>query len=124
MKINNIHSDNRGFIKALTGDLQTCPEIAIMKTNAGCARGGCIHRKNKEHLCVLEGSIEYVYGDENVHVMLQQGQSITIEPNTPHFFLSLSDSLVAEWGATLEEKQEKHTAFRKIVMEINNDSAI
>ena len=120
MKIDNIHSDDRGFIKAITGELKSCPEIAIMKTSAGKCRGGCIHRKSKEHLCVIEGVINYVYGDEQTHVMLKPGQSITIEPNTPHYFLSLTDSIIIEWGAQLEEKQEKHEAFRKIVMEINN----
>lgn len=120
MKLDNIHEDDRGFIKALTGDLKTFPEIAIMKTNAGFARGGCIHHKSKEHLCVIEGTIKYVYGNDEKHVMLSPGQTITIEPSTPHFFLSITDSIVAEWGPQLEEKQDKHEAFRKIVMEINN----
>lgn len=120
MKIDDIHADDRGFIKSITGELTSCPEVAIMKTNAGFARGGCIHPKSKEHLVVIEGVIKYVYGEDKKHVMLSAGQGITIEPNTPHFFLSLTDSIVAEWGPEIAEKQGKHKEFRKQVMEINN----
>jgi len=36
--------------------------------------------------------------------------------------VSLSDSIVMEFGATPEEKKEKHPEFRKIVDEINKDA--
>ncbi len=120
MLLTEIFKDIRGTIFALTGKPLNVPEISILTCSAGMARGGCIHRKSKEHLCVIEGVIKYVYGNDQKHVMLSPGQTITIEPNTPHFFLSLTDSITMEWGAELEEKQEKHEAFRKIVMEINN----
>jgi len=120
MKLTKIFKDFRGEIFSLTENPLTVPEVSIMTCKAGLARGGCVHHKSKEHLCVIEGVIQYVYGEDKKHVMLHAGQSITIEPNTPHFFLSITDSIVSEWGPQLEEKQEKYEPFRKIVMEINN----
>lgn len=121
MKLVDINEDKRGFIKALVEDLQTIPEITVFKTKAGLARGGCIHPTSWEHLCVAEGSITYVYQDargiqsKNLHA----GQSITIPPNVPHYFRSITDSVVLEWGPSIAEKQGKHEEFRKIVLGIN-----
>lgn len=137
MKFDIIHQDNRGFIGALTEDLTTYPECAILKTVSGVMRGGCIHRINTEHLCVIEGEIMYVYGGDinnsnaaevnvdevgNFVVAMRVGDSISILPNTPHYFYSVTDSLVAEWGCQIKEKKEKHEAFRKIVMEFNKQN--
>lgn len=134
MKLDHIFSDHRGTIHAITEGLYKYPEVAIMQTKAGLARGGCIHNNSKEYLTVLEGKIIYVYGggfhcsntdhatvnNKGHHeVTMEVGDSITIEPKTPHYFISLTDSTVAEWGADLSEKQEKHEEFRKIVMEYN-----
>jgi len=120
MKLDNIHEDARGFIKTITGGFETCPELTIMKTNAGFARGGCIHDKSREHLVVIEGSIKYFWGmDSGSHKILRAGQGITIDPNTPHFFLSLTDSIVAEWGPQIEEKQGKYKPMRDLVNSIN-----
>jgi len=124
MKLDNIHEDNRGAIMALTGDLKDYPEIAILKTNENYARGGCIHRKHIEHLCVFEGHIKYVYRFPNEteiqEAYLGPGEGISIPANTPHYYISLSDSIVGEWGCDLDEKQEKHEEFRKIVLDYNN----
>lgn len=119
MIFDNIHEDARGFIKAITGGFETCPELTIMKTNAGFARGGCIHPESKEHLVVIEGVIKYVYGEDQKHKMLQAGQGITIDKNIPHFFLSITDSIVAEWGPQIEEKQGKYQPMRDLVNSIN-----
>lgn len=123
MQLNNIHSDNRGTIDALVGsELVTCPEVTIFRTRKGHARGGCIHPESVEHLCVIEGFIIYVYenADGIQYKNLYAGNSFTISPNIPHYFISITDSIVAEWGPQISEKQGKHEGFRKIVMEINS----
>jgi len=123
MELNKIHEDNRGSIHALTGDPLVHPEVSFLSTKSGLMRGGCIHRINSEHLCVIEGMIEYYYrlpNDENIKCQIMiNGQSITIPPNTPHYMLSVSDSIIAEWGCEIEEKAEKHEEFRKIVLDHN-----
>ena len=119
MELTTIHSDNRGSISALVGDLTTVPEVTIFKTKAGYARGGCIHEKSGEALCVIEGMIKYVWGNDKEEITMTPGRAIVIEPNTPHYYLSVTDSIVMEWGPTLEEKKGKHLEFRAIVDEIN-----
>ena len=116
MKLNKIHSDKRGDIYTLT-ELLVFPEITLFKTNKGMARGGCIHNINREFVCVLEGNIRYTTPRQSVE--LEAGDTYRINSNTPHYFESLTDSLVVEWGATPEEKAVKHPEFRKIVEEIN-----
>jgi mannose-6-phosphate isomerase-like protein (cupin superfamily) len=119
MKLNKIYEDNRGEIYLLT-DLFVFPEITLFRTFQGKARGGCIHKIHDEYVCVLEGSIQYVWEDIEIQTkVLFAGETILIPKNTPHYFKSLSNSLVAEWGASPEEKLEKHITFRKIVDTIN-----
>ena len=101
----------------LLGDLREHKEITIFSTKKGFARGGCIHRISGEHNTVLEGKIHYFVGDKEI--IMSKGESMTIPKNTPHYFISLTDSLVQEWGAEPEEKIEKHKEFRAIVDEIN-----
>ena len=43
-----------------------------------------------------------------------------IPRNTPHYFIALEDSIILEWGATPEEKINKHKEFRKMVDDIND----
>lgn len=136
MILNHIFTDNRGSIHALTEGLHQFPEIAILQTNAGLARGGCIHDKSTEYLCVLEGEIIYVYGGDifnarlphstfdvnpqgHAMVRMKVGDTIAIQKNTPHYFISVTNSTVAEWGADPSEKQAKHEEFRAIVTEYN-----
>jgi len=126
LKLDNIFTDERGNISALTNGLVTAPEVAILRTKAGYARGGCLHHLSQEHLCVLEGMIAYVYGDSpeakiadsNVE-FLNAGQSISIAPNVPHYYISITDSAVIEWGPTADEKNDRHTEYRAEVIRIN-----
>lgn len=123
MELKTIHTDDRGSISALTGELVTVPEVTVFHTKAGYARGGCIHMQSKEHLVVIEGMIEYIYMDPWGGIsrrVLLSGNSITIQPATPHYCISMTDSILMEWGPTLEEKKGKHAEFRAIVDEINN----
>ena len=117
LKLEKIHKDGRGEIYLIKGDLKEHEEITLFITKKGFARGGCIHKKNNEFCVVLEGTIKHVIKD-NVKI-LQKGESIKVPRNTPHYFVGAIDSIVLEWGATPEEKKEKHKEFRKIVDEIN-----
>jgi mannose-6-phosphate isomerase-like protein (cupin superfamily) len=126
MELKQINKDKHGFINLLLGDeILNYPEITIFKTEAGMSRGGCFHEFSREHLVVIEGAIRYVYEEngEEKHIVLADGQMITIPPATPHYFISLTDSIVIEWGPTLEEKQAKHEKYRKIVLDINSQYA-
>jgi len=117
MLLEKIHSDDRGSISIMTG-LQSYPEVTVFQTKAGHARGGCIHRLSKEFVCVIEGIISYVTPDDIS--VLTAGESYVIEKETPHYFVSVTDSVVLEWGATVEEKKEKDPLFRAIVDKIND----
>lgn len=125
MELNKIHEDKRGAIFSVTGKIMVHEEVSFLQTNMGFARGGCIHRIHAEHLTVIEGHIDYYYrlpNENDIFVeRMKAGESITIPPNTPHYMISITDSIIAEWGCQVEEKQEKHEEFRKIVMAHNED---
>lgn len=117
LKLKEIHKDDRGEIYIMIGDLKDHKEITFFTTKKGFARGGCIHKINDEFSTVLEGRIQYSVGDNKI--LAKKGESIKIPRNTPHYFISLTDSLVTEWGCLPEEKIEKHKAFREVVDGIN-----
>ncbi len=126
MKLDIIHTDSRGSINCLTGEeLTSCPEITIFHTKKGHARGGCIHYKSQEMLVVIEGTIEYYcMTSDNGELSefkaeLTKGQTIIIEANIPHYFIALTDCVVAEWGPQLDEKKAKDEYYRTIVDSIN-----
>ena len=120
MKLNNIHKDNRGFIKTLTGkEIKPYEEITIFETKKGYARGGCIHNKSSEHICVLKGEIDFFYTETETQLTMNAGESFTIPCKTPHYFIALEDSVVLEWGPRVEEKNEKYQPFRDKVDSIN-----
>lgn len=122
MNLKLIHQDNRGSIFSFTDENLKCPEITIFFTNERYARGGCIHNISDEYACVIHGEVEYVVG--NKYYILNDGDSIKIPKATPHYFVSFSNSTVAEWGATEEEKKEKHADYRKIVDRINENRTV
>lgn len=126
MKIHLIHKDDRGSIHSLHEEGGKTDEFVILKTKEKYARGGCIHYHSCEHLTVLEGIIEYFYRYDDLIVrskVLHPGESMTIAPHVAHYYISLTDSNVMEWGPKLEEKQTKDDRFRKIVEEINSRAA-
>jgi mannose-6-phosphate isomerase-like protein (cupin superfamily) len=119
MELKTIHEDDRGKIYLLLGDLTSHEEITIFKTYEGYARGGCIHPESNEHCCIMEGEVEYIVGDKKIQC--KKGDTVFIPKNTPHYYISKKESLVMEWGATPEEKKNKHIETRKIVVNINNE---
>lgn len=118
MNLTKIHSDQRGDISILTG-FNNYPEATIFYTKSGYCRGGCIHNIHDEYICVLEGTVDYAFGTKSgnkVHkIRLNDGETHQIPKGTPHYFYSVTDSMVMEWGASPEEKAIKHELFRKIV---------
>jgi len=121
MLFEKIHSDIRGEIYIFKESIQY-PEITLLKTIKGFARGGCIHNINCEYFCVLEGKVKYVYENKNkiIKKYMKVGEVLVIPKSTPHYFISITDSLVIEWGVTEEERKVKHPKFREIVENINN----
>jgi quercetin dioxygenase-like cupin family protein len=115
MEMKKVHEDDRGEIYAIP--LEKNKEITILVTNKGYARGGCIHHDNNENCIVIRGKIQYFKGDD--HITLTEGNTVFIPRACPHFFISDTDSILMEWGATLKEKDEKHKPFRNIVLDIN-----
>lgn len=120
MKSDLIHQDKRGRILSLKSDIFQFPEVTLFHTKDGFARGGCIHDLNDEFCTVISGKVEYVVGEE-IRILLT-GDSIKIPKGTPHYFMSLGDSAVIEWGATEDEKKVKHAEFRQIVDRINDST--
>lgn len=120
MKLNLIHQDKRGSISSLISDNLPFDEVTVFETNAGFARGGCVHNINDEFCTVIAGQVEYVIGDE-LHI-LSDGMSVKIPKGTPHYFISWGYSMVLEWGASVAEKQVKHVEYRQIVDRINDSS--
>ena len=119
LKLELLHKDDRGEIYLLKGDsLKEHEEITLFVTKKGYARGGCVHRHHDEFCVVLEGSIKYFIGEEYPEA-LAKGMSTLIPQAQPHYFVSNTDSIVAEWGATPEEKKEKDPVFRKYMEEHN-----
>jgi hypothetical protein len=121
MKLDIVHTDKRGVIASLTDDLIK-HEVAIFTTKAGKARGGCVHDINNEELVVIGGHIElYLVRKDGVKVrfVLIEGMEFKIKARTPHYYVAVKDSVVMEFGTTIEEKQNKHPRTRKIVEAIN-----
>lgn len=119
MNLELIHEDFRGRINRLVEGFKSFSEVTIFETKAGFCRGGCIHRLSDESVTVLEGEIVYVTPEG--YFTLGRGENFQIPKNTPHYFLSKTDSVVLEWGPKEEEKKEKHADFRQIVDNINHE---
>jgi hypothetical protein len=115
MKLDKIHQDERGEIWTLMID---GIEHTFLKSNKNCARGGCIHRLSREYAVVLQGAVEYHVRGKKPRIY-KKGESLSIQPNCPHYFIAIEDSVVMEWGPSPEEKKEKYPQWRKVVDRIN-----
>ena len=121
MKFEKIHEDMRGEIALVLDVLPDGRELTLFTTRKGCARGGCVHRKSGENCVVIKGDIKYWIGDKEPIIMFE-GDTCYIEPNTPHYFVALTDTVVIEWGALPEEKKEKYPPTRAVVDKINEEN--
>lgn len=133
MKLNKIHEDERGEIYTITGEEMDTPEITMLVTKKGFARGGCIHELRDEFCVCIEGIVEhYTEGvdiDRQISpapphkegfklVNLHKGKPVLIPHGTPHYFYSKTDSIVLEFGAKIEDTT-KHQATRNFIDQIN-----
>jgi len=121
MRFEKIHEDARGEIYLVLDALREGRELTILTTNMGYARGGCVHKENGETCVVIKGKIRYWIGDSEP-VTLGVGDTCYIKSDTPHYFVALTDgTIVIEWGATPDEKKEKHQPTRAKVDKINEE---
>ena len=132
MEINKVHEDERGEIYTITGEEMSTPEITLLITNKGFARGGCVHKLHDEFCVCVEGLVEhYVEGKperetdpapqhkEGFNLTnLIKGKPVLIPHEKPHYLYSKTDSVVLEWGAKIDETTQ-HPETRAFIDEIN-----
>lgn len=121
LQYKKVHEDARGEISILYDpNEKDDKEIAFLRTNAGYARGGCIHRINDETAIVAKGKVKYYIDGKELYAF--EKDIIFIPKSTSHYFISLTDSIIIEFGATISEKQEKDPETKKIVDKINEEA--
>ncbi len=113
MRLDNVHEDYRGSIYTLTEKDELCN---ILFTNKGKARGGCVHDLD-EHLLVISGEIELFL--LSVGYTLRAGSCISIPKTIPHYFVSVTDSIVSESG-TKGKIRNKYQPHLDKINEINS----
>lgn len=121
MNLKKEHEDFRGEIWTLTDT--RIGEMTILFTNAGYARGGCMHDQ-EELLYVIEGSVIVFQGNEywseGERMNKYSHDSPVIIPiGQPHGFKSITDSVVMEIKS-LDIKTEHDSELRKKIQEIND----
>lgn len=118
MEIIDIHTDDRGYIKAVKGLLKDHKEFTFVELKKGYARGGCYHSED-EWFAVIEGKIKTIIGDKEI--ICEKGYSGKFPKHSPHAFIGLEDSIIIEWGIKTEEKEKdvKDKKLRDKVDEIN-----
>lgn len=120
LKLERVHQDKRGEIYSLM-DKSWLANIVLLITEQGCARGGCVHKESDEYVTVLGGRIKfYIEGMEPR--ILKKGDNIIVPCGKPHYFVSLTSSLVIEWGITFLDKGKYNKSFRNIVNKINEEN--
>ncbi len=132
MELNKIHEDERGEIYTITDEKMNTPEITLLVTNKGFARGGCIHKLRDEFCVCVEGLVEhYTEGEPEREtspapqqkqgfklINLHKGKPVLVPHGTPHYFYSKTDSIIIEFGAKIEDTT-KHQATREFIDQIN-----
>lgn len=118
LKIKKINEDKRGKIYIITGDdLKELKEATLLITKKDFARGSCVHKEYDEHCIVLEGKVHYVINEANID--MEKGNYELIPKSAPHYFVSLTDSVVLEFGVNPDDKGLKDEKMKKVVDEIN-----
>ena len=113
MKIETINEDKRGSICEITIDKN---KFLMIRTNANYMRGGDFHDTIQYQYIIL-GRLELVYLKDNKEVkkIIKTGDVIKINPHTPHYFKSITYSVMIEY---LEGEYSKHyyKPFRDVVI--------
>jgi len=133
MEINKVHEDERGEIYTITGEEMSTPEITLLITNKGFARGGCTHELHDEFCVCVEGLVEHYIEGENTEravtpapqhkegfklANLHKGKPVLIPHGLPHYFYSKTKSIVLEWGAKIDETSH-HPETRDFIDKLN-----
>ncbi len=99
MKFEEIHEDQRGTIHGMWLDDR---EYIVLFTKKGHIRGGDYH-KTKQYDVVLSGKMninwkESISPNSKEHsITLTEGDMICFEPDNPHMFIAMEDTLMVEW---------------------------
>jgi hypothetical protein len=115
MQLKKEHEDFRGEIWTLTDP--RIGEMTLLFTKAGYARGGCVHDQ-VERFILLDGEIEL----NGMHLDLGDPineSDVFFIINKPHYFKSLTDSVVLEIKP-IGTKTERDPIMRKKVQEVND----
>lgn len=113
MNLEKIHTDKRGEVYIITDNGK---EISnLLYTKEGFARGGCVH-KEEEHLFVVRGRIKLFIPEKEME--LSDTECVYIPANTPHYFVSFTDSIVMEAGA--QQLDIKYQPYLDKINEINS----
>ncbi|GAJ22796.1 unnamed protein product, partial [marine sediment metagenome] len=108
------------------------PEITLLVTKKGFARGGYIHDLRDEFCVCVEGLVElYITGEPERETNpspqhkkgfnltnLHKGKPVLIPSGKPHYFVSKNNSVVLEWGTKITESKH-HPETRAFIDEIN-----
>ena len=94
MEIKLINEDKRGSITEVTIDNT---KFLLLKTNANYLRGGDYH-DTIQYQYVILGRLELVYKKDNkiIRRIVKCGDTIKIKPNIPHYFRSITYSVMIE----------------------------
>lgn len=125
LDIKRVNQDKRGEIYVISGDSLPFPELTLLITKQGFARGGCVHENHDEHTIILDGEVTYFKkGRAPSSLKADETQfSGTFNPKgVPHYMVSLTNSVVLEWGAPAEEKGKHYKPYRDIVERINKEA--
>jgi hypothetical protein len=116
MQLKKEHEDFRGEIWTLTDP--RIGEMTLLFTKAGYARGGCVHDQ-VERFILLDGEIELNGMRVDLGQLIINESDVTFIHGKPHYFKSLTDSVVLEIKP-IGTKTERDPIMRKKVQEIND----
>lgn len=93
-KIEKIHEDKRGTIYRFFIDGK---ERLLIFTKEGYLRGGHMHKEIQQNF-VLSGAIEWTefHGTHDDNKIMQEGESNTVMPFTPHLLTAVTDCWIIE----------------------------
>ena len=124
LEIKKIDQNKQGEIYSLEGDSLPFQDLTILITKQGFARGGSVHNLHDENTVIISGDVTYFKkgrAPEHLTAGEKKFSGTIIPKEVPHYFISLSDSIVLEWGVSPEEKAGEYKPYREIVNKINKE---